>query len=241
MRKQSHCKKCILYWGVKVITVNHHLTSDLCVRPDLKDKNFEVVSLDEVGVVGFQLLHLGPLPLHLLTNLQKQQLSTTWHVTGSIRLARLPPDSPPSWWRKVCGFCPAACSQCWTCSCGSWTVWSYQPGSLWPRLPFPPDAPEPRITPVKSDHRLNQSMKASDLQSLSLFLSLGSIILTLQLRHWHANWARALLLHSKRAWGRKLKQLACYNMLLKFSYRKLIVPFQFQHLSWMFFRMCQQS
>lgn len=58
-----------------VNTVN--LTSDLCVRPDLKDKNFEVVSVDQVGVVGLQLLHLGPLALHLFTNLQKQQLSTT--------------------------------------------------------------------------------------------------------------------------------------------------------------------
>lgn len=56
-------------------TVN--LTSDLCVRPDLKDKNFEVVPVDQVGVVGLQLLHLGPLSLHLFTNLQKQHLSTT--------------------------------------------------------------------------------------------------------------------------------------------------------------------
>lgn len=61
-------------------TVN--LTSDLCVRPDLKDENFEVVSVDQVGVVGLQLLHLGPLPLHLFTNLQKQPLSPTRQVTG---------------------------------------------------------------------------------------------------------------------------------------------------------------
>lgn len=70
-------------------TVNHHLTSDLCVRPDLKDKNFEVVSLDQVGVVGFQLLHLGPLSLHLLTNLQKQQLKRDptgdrWHSFSQV-------------------------------------------------------------------------------------------------------------------------------------------------------------
>lgn len=53
------------------------LTSDPCLRSDLKDKNFEVVSVDEVGVVGLQLLHLGPLSLHLLPNLQEQQLGVS--------------------------------------------------------------------------------------------------------------------------------------------------------------------
>lgn len=50
------------------------LTSEPRVRPDLKDENFEVVPVDQVGVVGLQLLHLSPLSLHLFTNLQKQQL-----------------------------------------------------------------------------------------------------------------------------------------------------------------------
>lgn len=49
------------------------MTSDLWVRPDLKDENFEVVSVDQVGVVSLQLLHLGALTLHLFTNLQNQQ------------------------------------------------------------------------------------------------------------------------------------------------------------------------
>lgn len=53
------------------------LTSDPCVRSDLKDKNFEVVPVDQMGMVGLQLLYLGPLSLHLFPNLQKQQLDIT--------------------------------------------------------------------------------------------------------------------------------------------------------------------
>lgn len=95
--------------------------------------------------------------------------SRSWSCDRSPQLQLDPPNSPPSSWQTVCGSCPAVCWQCWTCGCDSWTVWSYQPGFLWPHLPSPPDAPE------EEPHQRSRTHTAFvTWRSLSFSLSLSS-------------------------------------------------------------------
>lgn len=93
-----------------------------------------------------------------------------------IKPIRFQHSSPPSWWRTVCGSCPAVCWRCWMCDCGSWTVWSYQPGYLWPRPPSPPDAPETQPTNNQSD----LSLDAASL-NISVWGSLEKLVITNQI------------------------------------------------------------
>lgn len=88
------------------------------------------------------------------------------YTTGDnvVKPMRFQHSSPPSWWQTVCGSCPAVCWQCWMCDCGSWIVWSYLPGYLWPRPPSPPDAPETWPTANQSDQPV--SVDATSLNSL---------------------------------------------------------------------------
>lgn len=222
------------------------LTSELCIRSDLKDKNFEVVSVDQVGVVGLQLLYLGSLSLHLFTNLQKQQLEITWGVTGELSLVVSPTTHLLHGDREF-----AALVQQFADSVGrvAVTLWQFGHISLDPsdhtfhlHLMHLKEEPHPQS---QTQHCLRHNFCWLSLPRM-VFLC-GIIQIHNYMPDMQANKKICLVFqncisfsicdmkktlncfsfpsHRERVWDSKLKRLAAsYNMLLMFSYKKLIFP-----------------